>query len=199
MGKEKFINDLFFMNNNWKRWELLAVLLDFVLSFTEGDMVEIGVGETSAIFTALSKKYRRKVYHCDLNRNRVKEHLKHKRYFGDMKNLIFVGYSDDFFKRINLPPIAVGFIDGGHMHDQAKRDFDNLFSLVVEDGYIFLHDTYPSKELHVEERFCGTSYLLRQELENNPMVDCFTFTNSSNNHGLTMVRKKPKDRPYYQE
>ena len=194
---EKF--SLFSFEADYDQWDLLAILSDFVLFHTKGNIIEIGIGETSSIFTVLSKKYEREVYHCDVDKGRVENHLQHKKYFDPKRNSIFVGSSDKFFKQVSFSPIALGFIDGGHMYEQAKKDFENLFSCVVDNGYIFIHDTYPPKELQLEERYCGTSYLLRQDLEKDLRVDCFTFTESADNFGLTMVRKRPNDLPYYQK
>ena len=187
----------FNVDYSWARWKLLNVLSDFTLFYVEGDIVEIGIGESSASFTSLSKKYNIKVYHCDISGERVRNHTEAGIYFDLTRNSVFLGPSDDFFKEINLPPIALGFIDGNHMYEQVKKDFENLFSYVVDHGVIFLHDTYPKGENGIDALNCGTSYILRQELEKDSRVDCFTFVRSARNVGLTMVRKKPKDLPFY--
>lgn len=183
-----------FVNYSWNKWRFFAVLSDFILFHTKGDIVEIGIGITSTFFTVLSKKYKRKIYHCDTDKVKVEQYL--------LKNIdcnsVFLGFSDDFFKKVKLTPIALGFIDGDHMYEQAKRDFDNLFPYVVDDGFIFIHDTYPPTEDQLAKQACGTSYLLRQKLEKDSRVDCFTFTKSAFNVGLTMARKKSKDLPFYQ-
>ncbi len=187
-----------FTNYSWEKWRFFSVLSDFVLFYVDGDVVEIGMGTTSSFFTTLSRKYDRKVYHCDIDEKKVRESLIEGKHF-DKKNLVFFGSSDDFFEKVKFSPIALGFIDGNHMYEYAKRDFENLFPLVVDNGFIFIHDTYPPQEDHIEIQACGTSYLLRQDLEKDKRVDCFTFPMSAHRNGLTMVRKKPDDLPYYQK
>ena len=110
------------------------------------------------------------------------------------------GTSDEFFKYMELPPIGLAFIDGEHHYEYVKRDFENIFKLLVDDGYIFLHDTYPYEEGLVLGDYCADSYKMRQELEKDPRVDCFTFTKLvACNVGFCMVRKKPTNLPYYRQ
>jgi len=173
----------------WERWGLLGVLSDYVLNYTKGDIVEIGVCETSIFFTKLSEKYHRKVYHCDIQRS-VIENCKTVEGYFSKQNIVFCGSSDNFFKQIKLTPIALGFIDGDHIYEQVKKDFDNLFPYVVKNGYIFLHDTYPPDDTWKIPTKCGTVFQLREELEKRDDIEIFTFLKSAWNVGLTMVRKK---------
>lgn len=182
----------------WERWGLFGVLADCILLYTQGDIVEIGVCETSIFLTKLAKKYRRHVYHCDLQRSVIENCLTVEGYF-DENNTIYTGSSDDFFKEINFTPIAFGFIDGDHMYDHVSRDFDNLFSLLVDNGFILIHDTLPPNEEYLGESRCGTGYLVRQDLEKRSDIDILTFPFSAWNVGLTVVRKLPGNLPYYQE
>jgi len=183
-------------NLGWTRWGLLGVLGDFVLNYTKGCIVEIGLCESSIYLTWLAKKYGRKTFHCDIQLGIIINMKTVDGYFTDDAT-IFGGSSDDFFKETEIPPVALGFIDGDHTYEQVKKDFDNLFPLMVDDGYIFLHDTYPPQETWLGESQCGTVYKLRQELEKRKDLDCFTFTHSAMEVGMTMVRKKPKDLPYF--
>jgi len=101
---------------------------------------------------------------------------------------------------VQIPSIGLAFIDGEHHYEYVKRDFENIFSLLVPDGYIFLHDTYPHSEELVLGDYCADSYKMRQELEKDPRVDVFTFTKLvAVNVGFCMVRKKPTGLPYYQQ
>lgn len=188
-----------FVDYSWKKWRFFAVLSDFVLFYTKGDIVEIGIGITSSTFTTLSKKYNRKVFHCDIDELKLGQYLKTGKHLDEDKNLIFLGSSDDFFKKVELPLIALAFIDGDHMYEQAKKDFENLFPYIVDDGFIFIHDTYPPQEDQTEKQACGTSYILRQELEKDLRVNCFTFVKSAYDVGLTIVRKKSNNLPFYKK
>ena len=188
----------------WDRWGLLSVLSDYVLNYTSGSIVEIGCGESSIHLSKLAEKYNRTCYHCEYSKSGVENMKNTKGYFGK-NSIVYTGKSDDFFKDTNLPPIALGFIDGDHTYEQVKKDFNNLWNHVIKDGHIFLHDTYPPNESwHVPEK-CGTVYKLREQLEtcaNEPLsyfdgenvqkygsYDVFTFTHSAFNVGLTMVKK----------
>ena len=184
------------VNHNWEKWRLLEMLSDFVLFYVKGDIVEIGVVETTSNFTALSLKYNRIVYHCDISPMKIDEY---KESFNREKNSVSICSSDDFFRDVQLSNIALGFIDGDHMYDQVKEDFENLFPWIVDNGYVFIHDTYPLNAELVGEDACGTGYILRQELEKDSRVDCFTFPESSYGVGLTMLRKKPKDLSFCQK
>ena len=172
----------------WTRFGLLGVLSDYVLSYTQGDVVEIGICETSIFFTKLAYKYKRKVFHCDIQRSVIENCKTVKGYFKH-DSVIFCGSSDKFFKEVNFTPIALGFIDGDHNYEQVKRDFDNLFKHIVKGGFIFLHDTWPPSKEWTTENKCGTVYKLREELESMSNIECFTFTKSAWDVGLTMIRK----------
>ena len=170
----------------WERWGLLSVLSDYVLYYTQGDIVEIGCGESSIHLSKLAEKYNRKCFHCEYSVSGVENMKNTKGYFGKNSE-VYTGKSDDFFKEVNLPQIALGFIDGDHTYEQVKKDYQNLNKYIVKGGYIFLHDTYPpTKEWTVPEK-CGTVYKLREELET--WANMFTFSRSAFDVGLTMIKK----------
>lgn len=171
----------------WDRWGLLGVLCDYVLYYTDGDLVEIGCGESSIYLSKLAEKYNRRCYHCEYSKSGVENMKNTKGYFGKNSE-VYTGKSDDFFKEVNLPKIALGFIDGDHTYKQVRKDFFNLSKYVVEDGFIFLHDTYPIDESWTIESKCGTVYKLREELESWGTFDIFTFTRSAFDVGLTIVK-----------
>lgn len=183
-------------NLRWSRFGLLGIMSDYVLSHIQGDIVEIGVGESSIFFTELSKRHQRHVYHCDISPSEITNCSTIPGVFGE-KATVFTGTSDDFFKITPFTPIAVGFIDGDHNYEFVKRDFDNMFSLMVDNGYIFIHDMYPPTKEYLSEHRCGDGYRLRQYLEYREDVDIFTFPWGAMGVGLTMVRKLPEDQPYY--
>jgi len=183
----------------WSRFGILSILGDYVLSHVKGgDILEIGVGESSILLTRLAEKFGKKVYHCDISIGEVTNCLSVSGIF-DENGMVCCMPSDQFFKEIGTPSIALGFIDGDHLYDQVKKDFDNLFPLMLDNGFIFLHDGYPPTEEYINEWRCGTVYQLRQELEERKDVDVFTFPFGAMGVGLTMVRKLPKDLPYYRE
>jgi len=182
---EQVVSGKFF----WDRWGLLSVLSDYVLYYNSGDLVEIGCGESSIYFSKLAEKYNRRCFHCEYSRSGVENMKNTKGYFGK-NSKVYTGKSDDFFKDVNLPTIALGFIDGDHTYEQVKKDFFNLSNYVVKNGFIFLHDTYPPDKSWTVPSKCGTVYKLREQLETWVGVfEVFTFTRSAFDVGLTIVKK----------
>ncbi len=190
----------FSTRDTWHRMGILGVIGDYILSCTQGDILEIGVGESSVYLSQLSRKYKRKIYYCDCSPGKIDNPLTVEGYLNTELGIFCKEDSDRMFATRQITPIALGFIDGDHNYAQVKKDFDNLLPLVVDNGYIFLHDTYPPREDCTSENVCGTVYKLRQEIEQNHTIDCITFVNgTAMGMGLTMCRKKPKDLPYYHE
>lgn len=179
-------------NFQWDRWGLLGVLCDYVLNYNNGNIIEIGCGESSIFLSKLAEKYNRLCYHVEYSKSGVENMQNTKGYFGQ-NSRVFNMKSDDFFATVNeqrIGQVALAFIDGDHVYEQAKRDFDNVWEHIVKNGYVFLHDTLPpGKEWEVPEK-CGTVYRLRRELEQRGTMDVFSFPNSSFDVGLTMVRKR---------
>ena len=55
--------------------------------------------------------------------------------------------SDNFFKIIDTSiKFDLVFIDGDHSKEQVLNDFVNVKDMVVDDGFVILHDTYPCDE-----------------------------------------------------
>lgn len=207
----------FSTKDGWGRFGMLGVLGDMILESLPGtNIVEIGTGESSIYLTQLARKHSRRIFYCDEARSKITNPLTIKGYLHEDTVLMsgmpplyeylnrqavaYAGTSDDFFKYIQLPPIGLAFIDGEHHYEYVKRDFENIFERLVPDGYIFLHDCYPHSEELVLGDYCADSYKMRQELEKDERVDVFTFTKLvAVNVGFTMVRKKPLNRPYYQQ
>jgi len=178
----------------WDRWGLLAVLSDYVLNYTEGDIMEIGCGESSIYLSKLAEKYNRKCYHVEYSVSGIDNMKNTKGYFGK-NSQVFNMKSEDFFKAIQTadigyPKLALAFIDGDHSYEAATYDFECIERYLVRGGYVFLHDTLPPDDSWKVPHKCGTVYKLREDLEfesNN--FEVFTFPRSAFDVGLTMVRK----------
>ena len=189
----------FSRRDGWDRFGILGVLGDFIIPCTYGDILEIGIGESTVYFVKLAQKYNRKVYHCDVQQSVFENAKTVEGYFGN-NSILFIGSSDRLFNEITLTPIALGFIDGDHTYEQAKKDFYNLLPYVVDDGYILLHDTYPTDESYLSENRCGEVYKLRQEIEKDKRFDCLTIPRGvAMDVGFSIVRKKPPQLSYYNE
>lgn len=207
----------FSLKDGWGRYGMLGVIGDVVLDSLPGaNIVEVGTGESSMYLTQLAIYKQRRIFYCDAAPGKIINPLTVQGYLHpdtvmisdasneavimDSKAIAYAGTSDDFFRDVALPPIGLAFIDGEHHYEYVKRDFENIFRYLVDDGYIFLHDTYPYNEELVLGDYCADSYKMRQELERDPRVDCFTFNRLvACNVGLTMIRKKPQNRVYYHE
>lgn len=189
----------FSKNDEWNRYALPSVLGHlFLLGLPDAHILEIGVGESSLYLSELARRLKRTVYLCDVAPSKIDNPLTVDGYLLQ-SGYFFYGESDLFFKNVEFLPIGIAFIDGDHNYEQVKKDFDNTWKILVENGVIFLHDTYPPDEAMTSEHRCGTVYKLRQELEKRDDLDCFTFTKIAGvDVGITMVRKKPLNRPFYQ-
>lgn len=191
--------DFFFSKNiGWENTGIVGVVADFALCFLKGDILEIGCGVSSIYLSALSKKYNRKLYLCDIESGKIINPLSVKGYISEDADF-FICPSDDMFAKNTLSPLAFAFIDGDHTYEQAKKDFWNVEKLLVDDGYILMHDTYPPSEDYVDFNCCGNVYKFRQEIEKDPRFDVLTLRGRDSYVASTLIRKKSKNRPYYQE
>ena len=80
------------------------------------------------------------------------------------------------------------FIDADHKHESSIRDFNLAFPYVVEDGFIFLHDTYPAADRWTSYKLCGDTYKTAEYIRMNYNRICEIFTIPLN-PGLSLVRK----------
>ena len=205
--------DFFFSKKDlWDRMGFLGVFCDYVLSCTQGAVAEIGCGESSIYLSHVARKFNRDIYHCDIAPDKILNPLtipgymtpiaidaagKRVEQFGNSH--FFMGESDAFFEQ-DLPPLAFVFIDGDHTFEQAKNDFLHALPLVVDNGYILLHDTHPPSEDYLDENKCGHVYKLRQLIEARGKFDVLTLPRgTAMGVGLTIIRKKPEHADYYNE
>ncbi len=184
-------------NNQFGRMGIVSILAYIAVQSSPGGILEIGCGESSVFLGEIAKRFDRKAYFIDLQRSVIYNAMTVPGYFGSKDNYVEAISSDEFFKLITLPPLAFAFIDGGHLYEQVRKDFFNILPYIEETGLIALHDTYPPDEEFIGENRCGTVYKLRQELEAMSGLDVFTFIRGAMDVGLTIVRKKPKERPEY--
>lgn len=97
--------------------------------------------------------------------------------------------TDDYFLKLdkNTKFDAV-FIDADHSHEQSLKDFLNVKDMVVEDGFIFLHDTYPYDSVMFDPGLCNDVYKTALYIKQNLSKDfeCLTLPF---NPGVTIVKK----------
>ena len=198
-----------------ERYRIMEDFGQYILNGVGGDILEIGVGESSHFLTKIAKKYNRRIFHCDISPSKIINPMTVKGYLSDAEEITYfeerdpnpqnfkrvvcyAGSSDSLFKRVPITPLAMVFIDGDHNYLQAKKDFENVWPLVVENGFVLLHDTYPPSEDYVDENKCGDVFKLRQQLKWQDDLDMLTLTRGTCiGVGLTIIRKHEKNRPYY--
>ena len=186
----------------WENYTMVGVLADYTLYYTDGVVLEIGMGCSSVYLDKVAEKYNRQAFYCDIQGNGFNAALTVPGYFREdkTKSVIYIGSSDSFFQNQKLPKIAFAFVDGDHSYEQVKKDFFNINNILQDNGLICLHDTYPPHEDYLSEGQCGSSYKFRQELEKDNRFDVFTFPLTvAKGVGLTMIRRKGVNLPFYQE
>lgn len=97
--------------------------------------------------------------------------------------------TDDYFKSLD-PSIKfdVVFIDADHSHEQSLKDFLNVKDKVIDDGFIFFHDTYPYNETMMLPHLCNDVYKTAHYIKNN-FIDAFEIVTLPFNPGLTILKK----------
>lgn len=180
-------------------WDIMDALIPKILKYRRGDIVEIGMGESSIIFAEHAEKAEVKLYSCDLKMGGIFNVFEQELFGG---HTCYIGRSEDFIKEYDGFP-AIVFIDGQHKYEVVKKEIDFFLPRLLPDGIMFLHDTMPPVESNIQIDIDGLNpgdvYLARQELERNPDIDVFTWPYSALNQGLTMVIKHDVERSYWRE
>lgn len=106
------------------------------------------------------------------------------------KNMeFFEGLTDDYFAK--LPPdemFDMVFIDADHSHEQSLQDFLNVKDRVIEDGFIFFHDTYPYDPWMFQPDQCNDCYKTALYIKQNFAAE-FEVVTLPFNPGVTIVKK----------
>jgi hypothetical protein len=101
--------------------------------------------------------------------------------------------TDAYFKSIQGTDILFDmvFIDADHSHEQSLLDFTNVIPYVIEDGFIFLHDTYPYSDTLMAKDKSYNTYLTALYIKQN-MANDFEIVTLPFNPGLSIIKKMPK-------
>lgn len=183
--------------HGWEDMGIVSILGDYTLGAVEGDILEIGIGYSSAFLSALAKYYERNIFHCDSDNDKI-DRFKVMGTFAQ-NAVIYRCLSQELFKLYTFPPLAFAFIDGYHRDGQYEEDFWNIEKYLVPNGCVLMHDTYPKKESMAGLGSNGTVYEFRQKIEQDKRFDVFTFVGKEDYVASTFIRKKPLNRPFYQE
>ena len=202
--------------DQWERFGFLGVFADYACNSLGGDLLEIGVGESSVYLSRVAAKYQRRLFHCDVSPSKIVNPMSVPGYLSPREEITyfeerdpapttfkrvvcFAGTSDALFTRVPITPLALAFIDGDHVYEQARKDFWNCWPLMMDHGFIVLHDTFPPDLGWTDENHCGEVFRLRRDLEEDSRMDCLTLTRGTAiGVGLTIIRKRPEVRAHYQ-
>ena len=80
------------------------------------------------------------------------------------------------------------FIDADHSYEQSLKDFLNVKDHVIENGFIFMHDTYPYDPSMAVPSYCGETYLTPTWIKQNIAHEWEVLTLPFN-PGLTILKE----------
>lgn len=102
--------------------------------------------------------------------------------------------TDAYFENLN-PSIEFDavFIDADHSHEQSLKDFLNVKDKVVEDGFIFFHDTYPYDPVMFDPGLCNDVYKTALYIKTH-LIDEFEIVTLPINPGVTVVKKMKRNK-----
>ena len=168
-------------------WDIMESIVPMILKYCPGDIVEIGMGESSEMFAKYAVEFGVNLYSCDIQMGGMFE-VFDKELFANHR--CFIGRSEDFLKEYGGSPSIV-FIDGEHLYETVKLETEFFLPKIRTGGVMFLHDTMPVLKKNIERDGKGYNpgdiYKVRQELERMPEYDVFTWPYSAQDMGLTMV------------
>jgi len=84
--------------------------------------------------------------------------------------------------------VEMAFIDADHNAISAFQDFEDLFPHMIDNGIIFIHDTYPCEEKWTSSTACGDSWKVPFKIKEKYGSQCEILTIPIQ-PGLTMIKK----------
>jgi len=178
-------------------WIIMDRLIDVVLTYVHGPVVEIGVGHSTLVLAKHAQQFGVPFLTCDIRPKKcdwVRAVVKYD------KLTVFNGKSFDFMKQYSLPNASVVFIDGDHHYDVLKVEVDFFLARLLVGGVMFLHDTCPVQFRFEKHKLKGKNidtWRARKDLEKMDNVDVLTWRYTAAECGLTMVLKKDMSLPEY--
>lgn len=111
------------------------------------------------------------------------------------QNMMFVQKTTDKFFEDIEPDVIFDmiFIDADHSHESSLKDFVNASNHIIEDGFIFLHDTYPCSEEMKLPHFSNDCYKTPQYIKKH-FSEAFEIVTLPFNPGLTIVKKMKRSK-----
>lgn len=99
-------------------------------------------------------------------------------------------YTDEYFKKIKDSGLTFDmvFIDADHSFEQSYKDFVNVKDHVIENGFVFFHDTYPYDKTLTQTHFCNDCYKTPIEIRKN-FSNEWELVTLPFNPGVTICKK----------
>lgn len=180
-------------------WGIMESLILPILSYVPGDIVEIGMGESTEILAEKAQQAGVYLYSCDIQMGGMFKVFDEPLF---ENHHCYIGRSEDFIKEYGGSP-AIVFLDGEHLYETVKQEVEFFLPRIRQGGVMFMHDTMPMLKHSIKPDSKGYNpgdiYKVRQELERDPRYDVFTWPYSAQNMGLTMVMVHDGHRPYWRE
>ena len=102
---------------------------------------------------------------------------------------LFETSSDDFFLNLdNNIKFDMVFIDGDHNKEQVYKDFVNVEDKVIDDGFVFFHDSYPYSEIMLQPGLSGDCWEAVKKIKKN-FISSWEIVTLPFNPGLTIMKK----------
>lgn len=101
---------------------------------------------------------------------------------------IHVTTTDNYFSNINNCQFDMVFIDADHSYEQSLKDFDNVKDYVIEEGFVFLHDTSPYCEEYLDPNYSNDVYKTALYIKQN-YINEWEIVTLPFNPGLTILKK----------
>lgn len=108
--------------------------------------------------------------------------------FSPLRGEVLTCTTDEYFLN-NSEMFDMVFIDADHCFDSARRDLINSLERLNKYGVIVMHDTDPSKEELLDNRYCGDSYrVVDWIIESREDLNVVTLPVSE--PGLSIIQRK---------
>jgi len=170
------LND--YSNNLYGMPNTHYIIYEFVLQTDGFDKNFIELGVATGGFTEIMSKITKNVYGVDIAK-----------YETNTPNIFIYNMTTDEFHLHHLKNINFdyAFIDADHASNQAIIDFEHIYSKINNNGYIFMHDTYPGTIENLKPTACNDCYLSPIEIKKRyPNLEIISIPA---NPGLTIIKK----------
>ncbi len=183
--------------SHMSNWIIMDRLVEVVLSHIPGCIVEIGIGESTAVLAKWALMFRRRHYACDVSTGKwdwfaktgLVHEMMHKYHCKSFK----------FMKHFKDTP-AIAFIDGNHSYAVVSKEAEFFLERLAPGGMAFFHDMYiPDKifKKYLKKTREYDTYKCRQDIEKRSDVYSMSFPYTAARAGLTVILKKEKNLSFH--